>query len=93
MVRILKFDNGNFVSVTEGMNKLGPMMISLGTGPIPVTTTVIPAKSESIFLKLIAERLSTTMKGICIVTASVNELDSDSVKTLIVEIVELSRNV
>ncbi len=93
MVRILKFDNGNFVSVTEGMNKLGPMMISLGTGPTPVTTTVIPAKSESIFLKLIAERLSTTMNGICIVTASVNELDSDSVKTLIVEIVELSRNV
>jgi len=93
MVRILKFDNGTFVSVNEGMNKLGPMMISLGTGPAPVTTTVIPAKSESIFLKLIAERISTTMKGICIVTASVNELDSDSAKTLMGEIVELSRNV
>ena len=48
---------------------------------------------SSIFLKLIAERLSTTMQGICIVTASVNELDSDSVKTLMGEIVELSRNV
>jgi len=35
----------------------------LATGPIPITTTIIPSRSESLCLKLIAERISTRMRG------------------------------
>ena len=94
LVQVLKFDNGNFVSVTEGGEKLGSMVVSLATGPTPITTTVIPAKTESLFLKLTAERISTTMKGIAIVSAFFNsELNAESTKALMSEIMELVRNV
>ena len=94
LVQVLKFDNGNFVSVTEGAEKLGSMVVSLATGPTPVTTTVIPSKTESLFLKLTAERISTTMRGISIVSAFLQkELDPNSAKTLMSEITEMIRNV
>ena len=87
LVQMLKFDNGNFVSVTEGSKKIGAMVASIGTGPAPTTGT------ESLFLKLTAERLSTITKGISIVTISVSkELDSNSAKTLVGEIMELAKN-
>ena len=94
LVQILNFDNGNFISISEGSKKLGSMMVSLSTGPTPVTTTVIPAKTESFFLKLTAEKISTITKGITIVSTFVQkELNSNTAKTLINEITEMVRNV
>ncbi len=94
LVQILNFDNGNFISISEGSKKLGSMMVSLSTGPTPVTTTVIPAKTESLFLKLAAEKISTITKGITIVSTFVQkELNSNTAKTLINEITEMVRNV
>lgn len=93
LVQMLKFDNGNFVSVTEGSKKIGAMVASIGTGPAPTTATVIPSRTESLFLKLTAEKLSTITKGISIVTISVSkDLDSNSAKTLVGEIMELAKN-
>ena len=93
LVEAIKFDNGHFVSISEGAKKLGSMVVSLGTGPTPITTTVIPAKTESIFLKLTAEQISTTMRGIAIVSVFFqNELDTNSAKTLMREIVEIVKN-
>lgn len=93
-LRIQKFDNGFFVSVTEGStNKIGSMVVSMATGPTPITTTVIPSKSESLFLKLTAERISTRMHGIVLVSAFVQkELEPDTAKALISEIMEVVDN-
>jgi hypothetical protein len=92
-LQILKFENGCFVSVTEGSSKLGSMVVSLTTGQNPITTTVIPSKSESLFLKLIAERISTRMHGIAVVSTFVQkELDPDTAKVLMTEIIELIQN-
>ena len=91
---ILKFDNGSFVSISEGSANLGSMVVSLSTGLTPITTTVIPAKTDSLFLKLTAERISTMSKGIAIVSTNVkNELKSDTAKILMTEIMEMVRNV
>ncbi len=90
VVQILKFDNGSFVSVAEGNEKLGSLVVSLATGPSPVTTTVIPARSESLFSKLTAEKISTSKKGIAIVsTYVINELDPETAKSLMSEIMEM----
>ncbi|MCV0400285.1 MAG: hypothetical protein K5785_09895 [Nitrosarchaeum sp.] len=92
-LQIQKFQNGYFVSVSEGTNNLGSMVVSLATGPTPVTTTVIPSKTESLFLKLTAERISTRMKGIAIVSAFVQkELGHDTAKALMTEIMEMIQN-
>ena len=89
-MQVLKFENGNFVSVSEGSERLGSMVVSLSTGPTPVTTTVIPARTESIFLKLTAERISTSTRGIAIVSTYVQrELEPETAKTLMTAIMEL----
>ena len=92
-LQIQKFDNGYFVSVSEGANKLGSMVVSLSTGPTPITTSVIPSRTEFLFLKLTAERISTRMHGIAIVSAFIQkELESDTAKALMTEIMDMIQN-
>ena len=92
-LQIQKFENGYFVSITEGSNKLGSMVVSLATGPTPITTTIIPSRSESLFLKLVAERISTRMRGIALVSTFIQkQLEPDIAKTLMSEIMEMIEN-
>ena len=94
LVQLMRFDNGNFVSVSEGPQKIGSMVVSISIGPTPTTATVIPTKMDALFLKLTAERISTMNKGISIVSSNVqSELKTDTAKTLMSEIVEMVRNV
>lgn len=89
-LRILGFDNGYFVSVSEGNDKIGSTVVSLATGPTPVTTTIIPSKTESLFLKLTAEKISTKMKGIAMVSAFVKEeLEPETTKDIMKEVMEM----
>jgi hypothetical protein len=92
-LQIQKFENGYFISITEGSNKLGSMVVSLATGPTPITTTIIPSRSESLFLKLVAERISTRMRGIALVSTFIQkQLEPDTAKTLMSEIMEMIEN-
>ena len=92
-LQIQKFDNGYFISVAEGSNKIGSMVVSLATGPTPVTTTIIPSRTESLFLKLVAERVSTMIKGIVLVSSFIQkELEPDTAKALMSEIMEIIDN-
>ena len=92
-LHIQKFDNGYFVSVTEGSNKIGSMVISLATGPTPITTTIIPSRTESLFLKLTAERISSRMRGIALVSTYIQkELEPETAKALMSEIMEMIEN-
>ena len=92
-LQIQKFENGYFVSVTEGPNKIGSIVASLATGPTPVTTTVIPSRTESLFLKLVAERISTRMRGIALVSVFIQkELEPDTAKALMSDIMEMIEN-
>lgn len=92
-LQIIKFENGYFVSITEGSNKLGSMVVSLSTGPTPITTTVIPSRSDSLFLKLTAEKISTRMRGIAIVSTFIQkELEPVTAKAIMTEIMEIIQN-
>jgi len=89
-IQILLFDNGSFVSITEGQEKIGGLTASIGTGTIPITTSVIPAKSESLFLKLISKQISSIITGVNIVSAFIpKELENKTAKILIDKIKEV----
>ena len=92
-LRVQKFENGYFISVTEGSSKLGAMVVSLATGPVPITTTIIPSRSESLFLKLVAERISTRVRGIALVSTFIQkQLEPDTAKSLMSEIMDMVEN-
>ena len=89
-LKLLNFDNGAFISISEGSSKIGSMVVSLNTGQNTVTTTVIPSKSNSLFLKLIAEKISYKLRGISIVSAFMErEIDSEAAKVLMTEIMDI----
>ncbi len=88
-VQLLRFDNGSFVSITEGQEKIGGMLASITTEPVS-STTIIPPKSESLFLKMMSEYLSSITKGINIVSAFIpQELDTKTTKVLMTKIKEI----
>ena len=92
-IQVLNFENGNFISVSEGSEKIGIMMASIGTGFVPATTTIIPGKTSPLFLKLISEQVSSKTNGIAIVSAFVEkELKPETTKALMNSILEIVRN-
>lgn len=89
-IQVLLFDNGSFVSITEGQEKIGGLMASIGTDTVPITSSFIPAKSESLFLKLMSEQLSSIITGINIVSAFIpKDLENKTAKILIARIREI----
>ena len=92
-IQVINFENGNFISVSEGSEKIGSMMASIGTGFVPATTTIIPGKTSPLFLKLISEQISASTKGIAIVSAFVEkELKPETTKALMNSILEIVQN-
>jgi len=89
-IYLLSFDNGNFVSISEGGQKIGSMVVSIGSGPTVTTATVIPAKTDSLFLKLTAEKISASIRGIGVVSLfAQRQLGNDTAKILMGEIMEM----
>ena len=88
LLNMLNFENGMIISISENSFKSGPMLISISSGPVPSTSVIIPAKSEELFLKLLSEKISSFLKGICIVTGNFEKpLDNETTKQLMHEIV------
>ena len=89
LVQVVPFDNGNFISLTEGKEKIGAMVVSISSGPNASTVTVIPSKSNSLFLKMISERVASATNGICIVSINIQkELELEAMKVIMNEIME-----
>ena len=89
LVQILNYENGNFISVTEGLENIGGMIVSINSGPVPSTSTIIPPKSEALFLKLVSERIAYTRQGMCLVTGNFEKaLDKEITKQLMNVILE-----
>ena len=91
-MQILNFENGNFISVTESSEKIGGMIVSINSGPVPSTSTIIPPKSDALFLKLVSERIAYTRQGMCLVTGNFEKaLDKEITKQLMDIILEESK--
>lgn len=91
-VKILKYENAFFISISEGPPKIGGMIISIGSGPTPSSSEIIPTRQDSLFLKLISQKMASEIRGLCIVSLSAkNELGSGPSKVLIEKITEAIR--
>ena len=89
LVQILNYENGNFISVTEGSENIGGMIVSINSGPVPSTSTIIPPKSDALFLKLVSERIAYTRQGMCLVTGNFEKaLDKEITRQLMNAILE-----
>lgn len=94
VISVVKFVNGRFVSVTEGDARIGAMAVSVAAGPRPVTSTIIPSRESSFFVKMVAERISSAVAGIAIVSASLKgEADIASIKAIMNEMTDMISNV
>ncbi len=92
-VQLLRFDNGSFVSITEGKENIGSMSASITSDPVPTSTIIIPPKKESLFLKLMSEQISSIIKGINIVSAFLpEEIDTNTAKILMAKVMEMIKN-
>ena len=92
LVQVVPFDNGNFISITEGKEKIGAMIISIGSGTRTSTATIIPSKSDSFFLKMVSERVASTINGICIASLNIQkDLGLETMKVLMNEIMVIVR--
>ena len=89
LVQILNYENGNFISVTEGLENIGGMIVSINSGPVPSTSPIIPPKSEALFLKLVSERIAYTRQGMCLATGNFEKaLDKEITRQLMNAILE-----
>ena len=89
---MVPFDNGNFISITEGKEKIGTLVVSISSAGRTSTATVIPSKSETIFLKMVSERVASTTNGICIFSLNIQkELELEGMKVLMNEVMEILR--
>jgi len=87
LVNMINFENGMIISISENSPKIGSMLISIGSGPVPSTSIIIPTKSEELFLKLLSEKISSFLKGICLVTGNFEKpLDKETTKQLMHQI-------
>lgn len=92
LVQIVPFDNGNFISIAEGKPRIGTIVVSISSAGRTSTATVIPSKSETIFLKMVSERVSLAINGICIFSLHIQqELDVESMKVLMNEVMEIMK--
>ena len=92
LVQILNYDNGNFISVTKNLEKIGGMIVSINSGPVPSTSTIIPPKSEALFLKLISEKIAYVRQGMCLITGNFEKpLEKEATKQLMDIILEESK--
>jgi hypothetical protein len=90
LVQVLPYDNGNFISITEGKERIGTLVVSISSGGRASTATVISSKSETIFLKMVSERVASTINGICIFSLNIEkDLDLDSMKVLMNELMDI----
>ena len=84
------FQNGCFIVVAEGSNRIGSLYVSITSSNKVNTAKVIPSKYDSMFINTISEKVSSMINGICLVCMySVKQLHLDDMKAIMEEIMNL----
>jgi hypothetical protein len=90
LIKFLSFQNGCFIVVVEGPNRIGSLYVSITSSNKVNTAKVIPSKYDSMFINTISEKVSSMINGICLVCIhSVKQLHLDDMKAIMGEIMNL----
>jgi hypothetical protein len=91
-LRLIKFFNGCFISISEDNQKIGSLHVSTAHASKVSTAKVIPSKVDSIFLTSISERIALMLNGFAIVNFSasraLNKLDMEDILSEILKLIE-----
>ena len=89
-LKCISFENGLFIIVVEGANRIGSLTISISSSNKTNTATVIPSKYNSMFINTVSERVSSMINGICLVSLhSVKQLNLNDMKAIMGEIMNI----
>ena len=93
LIKFLSFENGCFISLTEGSDRIGSLCVSISSSNKVNTAKVIPSKFDSIFVSTISEKVSSMVNGVCIVSLhSTKQLQLCDMKAIMEEITNLVKN-
>src|ERR687890_2378280 len=77
------FQNGCFSVLTEGQPRIGAVSIAISASNKISTAKVIPSKYDSIFINTMAEKVSSMINGISLVSLhSKSQLQLDDMKAI-----------
>ena len=82
------FQNGCFIIISEGEEwRIGAVSASISTANKVNTAKVIPSKYDSMFISTIAEKVSSMINGICLISFySKAQLQLEDMKAIMGEI-------
>jgi hypothetical protein len=89
-VKFLPFENGCFIIVSEGSNRIGGMYVSISSSNKIDTAKVIPSKYDSMFISTLSQRVASLINGICIVCIhGLEKLQLDDMKSIMEKIISM----
>jgi hypothetical protein len=90
ILKCFSFENGLFILLAEGVDRIGSLAVSITASNKSTTATVIPSKHHSVFINTISEKVSSMINGICIVSFySTNLLNLSDMKAIMGEIMNI----
>ncbi len=90
LIKFLSFQNGCFISVSESLDRIGSISVSISSSNKVNTAKVIPSKFNPVFVNTISERISSMINGICLISLhSLTQLEFNDMKAIMGEIMNL----
>jgi hypothetical protein len=90
LIKFLSYENGCFISVSESLDRIGSISVSISSSNQINTAKVIPSKFNPMFISTISERISSMINGICLISLhSLTQLELDDMKAIMGEIMNL----
>lgn len=89
-LKCVSFENGLFIVVAEGANRIGSLTVSISSSNKSNTAMVIPSKYDSMFINTISEKVSSMLNGICVVSLyNAKQLNLEDMKAIMGEIMNI----
>jgi hypothetical protein len=89
-LQTILFQNGCFVIIFEGEPRIGAVSVAISTSNKVNVAKVIPSKYDSIFINTVAEKVSSMINGICMVSLhNKSQLQLDDMKAIMGEVMNI----
>jgi hypothetical protein len=90
LLQTIFFQNGCFVMINESEQRIGAISVAISISNKVNVAKVIPSKYDSIFINTVAEKISSMMNGICLVSLhSKSQLQLDDMKAIMGEVMNI----